>query len=305
MTESDLEMRVEQLTRELRRLASELLRVAAEHPDSARGRELSGAARVLAEGVLGRLDGDVVNAPAGPEPEVWDAVPGSAGIAGAGAGASSLGTIGSGPAGRRVEPTATAREQLVELYLDTYERWTEKPFFGSPHLSDRQDDAMFRLKWAKGNVFATAPLWNDVVPQRGKPVRRLLQTKAETARRLHHCYVVDRDLDSPEGELAGRVADGCRAIQASRVLKDGGFVEKYDFEKQLDGFRWRALVTAAGRGEHARTDLLARLDRLEALAAVVLDADVAYRERNNGPAAHARLTAAAQAMTAEIQALTA
>ncbi|MFD4125289.1 hypothetical protein ACFXKK_04925 [Streptomyces globisporus] len=60
-------------------MTSELLQVAAEHPDSARGRELSGAARVLAEAVLGRLDGALVNASAGPEPEVWDAVPGSAG----------------------------------------------------------------------------------------------------------------------------------------------------------------------------------------------------------------------------------
>ncbi|MER8193498.1 hypothetical protein ABTY00_05955 [Streptomyces microflavus] len=303
MTESDLEARVEQLTRDVRRLTSELLQIAAEHPDSVRGRELSGAARVLAEGVLGRLDGAPVNASAGPEPEVWDAVAGSAG--GAGAGASRSGVVGSGPAGRRVEPTARAREQLVELYVDKYERWAEKPFFRSPHLSDKQNDAMFRLKWAKGNVFATAPLWNDVVPQRDRPLRRLLQTKAETARRLHHCYVVDRDLDSPEGQLAGRVVDGCRALQASRVLRDGGFIDTYNFEKKLNGFRWRALVTAAGRGEHARTDLLAQLDRLEALAAAVLEADVAFRERNNGTAAHARLTAAAQAMTAEIQALTA
>ncbi|MFD6801562.1 hypothetical protein [Streptomyces cyaneofuscatus] len=303
MTESDLETRVEQLTRDLRRLTSELLQVAAEHPDSARGREFSGAARVLAEGVLGRLDGALVNASAGPEPEVWDAVPGSAGSAGPRA--SSSGSVGSGPADRRVEPIATAREQLVELYVDKYERWAEKPFFRSPHLSDKQNDAMFRLKWAKGNVFATAPLWNDVVPQRDRPVRRLLQTKAETARRLHHCYVVHRDLDSPEGELAGRVVDGCRALQASRVLRDGGFVDTYNFEKKLNGFQWRALVAAAGRGEHARTDLLAQLDRFEVLAAAVLEADVAFRERNNGPTARARLTAAAQAMTAEIQALTA
>ncbi|MGC4931243.1 hypothetical protein [Streptomyces sp. DT117] len=294
---------MEQLTRDLRRLTSELLQVAAEHPDSARGREFSGAARVLAEGVLGRLDGALVNASAGPEPEVWDAVPGSAGSAGARA--SSSGVVGSGPAGRRVEPIATAREQLVELYVDKYERWAEKPFFRSPHLSDKQNDAMFRLKWAKGNVFATAPLWNDVVPQRDRPVRRLLQTKAETARRLHHCYVVHRDLDSPEGELAGRVVDGCRALQASRFLRDGGFVDTYNFEKKLNGFQWRALVAAAGRGEHARTDLLAQLDRFEVLAAAVLEADVAFRERNNGPTARARLTAAAQAMTAEIQALTA
>lgn len=190
MTESDLETRVEQLTRDLRRLASELPQVAAEHPDSARGRDFSAAARVLAEGVLGRLDGALANPSAGP------------------------------------------------------------------------------------------------------------------ARRLHHCYMVDRDLDSPEGELAGRVVDGCRALQASRVLGDGGFVDTYNFEKKLNGFRWRALV-AAGRGEHARTDLLAQLDRFEALAAAVLGADVAFRERSNGPAARARLTAAAQAMTAEIQALTA
>ncbi|MFJ9977539.1 hypothetical protein [Streptomyces cyaneofuscatus] len=41
------------------------------------------------------------------------------------------------------------------------------------------------------------------------------------------------------------------------------------------------------------------------LAAAVLGADVAFRERNNGPAGRARLTAADQAMTAEIQTLTA
>ncbi|MFD8062430.1 hypothetical protein ACFXA0_22505 [Streptomyces cyaneofuscatus] len=69
--------------------------------------------------------------------------------------------------------------------------------------------------------------------------------------------------------------------------------------------QWRALVAAAGRGEHARTGLLAQLDRFEVLAAAVLEADIAFRERNNGPAARARLTAAARAMTAEIQALTA
>ncbi|GGY13766.1 MULTISPECIES: hypothetical protein [Streptomyces] len=302
MTELNIETRVEHLTRGLRRLASELLQVAAEHPDAARGRELSGAARVLTEGVLGRLDCAVVNAPAGPDPEVWDTVAGAAG--GAAARVSTVGAVGSAPVDR-AGPSGTAREQLVELYLGKYERWTEKPFFRSPHLSERQEVALLRLKWADGNVFATAPLWNDVVPQRGKRVRRLLHTKAERARRLHHCYVLDRDLDSPEGELAGQVADGCRAIQSSRVLRDGGFVEPYAFDRQMDGFRWRALVTAAGRGEHARTDLLAHLDRLEALAAAVLEADVAFRERNNGPAAHAKLTAASQAMTAAIQVLTA
>ncbi|CAM5458092.1 putative protein OS=Streptomyces cyaneofuscatus OX=66883 GN=G3I52_08270 PE=4 SV=1 [Streptomyces cyaneofuscatus] len=77
----------------------------------------------------------------------------------------------------------------------------------------------------------------------------LANPSAGPARRLHHCYVVDRDLDSPEGELAGRVVDGCRAFQASRVSRDGGFVDTYNFEKKLNGFRWRALVAAGGRGE--------------------------------------------------------
>jgi len=104
------------------------------------------------------------------------------------------------------------------------------------------------------------------------------------ARRLHHCYVVDRDLDSPVGELAGRVVDGCRALQASRVLRDGGFVDTYNFEKKLNGFQCRALFAAAvGRGEHARTDLLAQLGRFEVLAAAVLGADVAFRDDGGDP----------------------
>ncbi|WOP07190.1 hypothetical protein R2B67_00995 [Streptomyces cyaneofuscatus] len=49
--------------------------------------------------------------------------------------------------------------------------------------------------------------------------------------------MVDRDLDSPEGELAGRGVDGCRALQASRVLRDGGSVDTYNVEKKLNGFQ--------------------------------------------------------------------
>ncbi|MFC7220522.1 hypothetical protein ACFQLX_20510 [Streptomyces polyrhachis] len=60
MSERDVEARVEELARGLRRVAAGLLEAAAEHPDAARVRELSTAARVLANDVLARLDGEAV-----------------------------------------------------------------------------------------------------------------------------------------------------------------------------------------------------------------------------------------------------
>ncbi|MFF2504182.1 hypothetical protein ACFVTY_12515 [Streptomyces sp. NPDC058067] len=57
MSEQNVEARVDELARGLRRMAASLLEAAAEHSEPGRARELSAAARVLMNSVLARLEG--------------------------------------------------------------------------------------------------------------------------------------------------------------------------------------------------------------------------------------------------------
>ncbi|MEV7239049.1 hypothetical protein AB0N06_35685 [Streptomyces sp. NPDC051020] len=119
-----------------------------------------------------------------------------------------------------------------------------------------------------------------------------MTSKAEVLRRMHHSYVVRRDLDGPEGELAVQVLLGCKAILRCRAVSDGDFIDKPDLERQMEALQWRALVTAAARGEGSGAQLLTRLSELEALAAAILELDTAFRQRNSDPFLGARIAAA-------------
>ncbi|WP_033329293.1 hypothetical protein [Streptomyces yerevanensis] len=275
MSERDVDARVEELIRGLRRMAAGLLEAAAEHPDAVRARELSAAARVLTNGVLARLDGEAVeDSPAHrSEPEVQDTVL---------------------PANNAASESGTALDELVELYLPDYARRLDKdPVMFDPDLPYERWNSLHRVRYGRGTPFDNAPLWNDAVPSRGKAVVRGMTSKAEVLRRLHHSYVIRRDLDSPEGELAVQVLEGCKAIRRSRAIVDGDFVDESDLELKLEALQWRALVIAAGRNEHARAQLLTRLRQLEVLAAAVLELDTAFRQRNSNPSLGARIAGAA------------
>ncbi|MDG4859012.1 hypothetical protein P8605_12745 [Streptomyces sp. T-3] len=283
MSEPDVDARVEELTRGLRRMAAGLLDAAAEHPDAVRARELSGAARILTNDVLARLDGEAVtNSPAGrSEPEVQDAAPSVKG---------------------EIAESASVLEELVELYLPDYERRLDDgPVMTDPDLSYERWEHLHRVKYGRGSAFEAAPLWNDTVPSRGKRVVRVLTSKREVLRRMHHTYVTKQDLDSPEGELAVRLLQGCKAILRSRVIGDGDLIEKSDLKVRLEDLQWRALVIAAGRGEHSHAQLLTQLRQLEVLAAAILELDTVFRQRNNGPDLGARIAGAAQGVKAVLR----
>ncbi|MGW7081381.1 hypothetical protein [Streptomyces sp. NPDC054866] len=283
MNERDVEAQVEELTRGLRRMTAGLLGAAAEHPDAVRARELSAAAKVLTNDVLTRLDKEAVEDTSAhrSEPEVQDAVPSAASAA---------------------TESGAALAELVELYLPNYERvLDEDPVMTDPELPYERWNHLHRLKYGRGTPFEDAPLWNDPVPSRGKAVVRGMSSKAQVLRRLHRSYVTRRDLDSPEGELAIQVLHGCDAIRRSRAIGDGDFVDKSDLDLKLDTLRWRALVTAAGRGEQAHAQLLTQLRRLEVLAASVLELDTAFRQRNSGPSVGARLAGATHGVKAALQ----
>ncbi|MEV2214947.1 hypothetical protein AB0H86_26475 [Streptomyces sp. NPDC050997] len=283
MSERDVDKRVEELTRGLRRMAAALLEAAADHPDAIRARELSAAARVLTNDVLARLDGEAVeDSPAHrSEPGLQDTVP---------------------LAKRVASESGEALEELVELYLtDFARRLDDDPVMIDPDLSYERRNHLRRVRYGRGKPFEDAPLWNDAVPSRGKAVMRGTTSKAEVLRRLHHSYVIRRDLDSPEGELAVQVLQGCKAIRRSRAIDDGGFVDKSELEQKLEALQWRALVIAAGRGKHARAQLLTHLRQLEVLAAVVLELDTAFRQRNSNPSLGARIAGAAHGVKAVLQ----
>ncbi|MER6349059.1 hypothetical protein ACWC10_27700 [Streptomyces sp. NPDC001595] len=290
MDERDAEVRVEELTRGLRRLAAGLLEAAAEHPDAVRARELSAAARALTGDVLARLDGVAVDgsaaAPAEPEvaevAEVHDAVP---------------------PAKAGAESSCgSALEELVELYVPRRaRRLTEDPVMTEPGLRYERWKHLHRVRYGRGTPFEKAPLWTDEVPGRGRRVVRGVHSRAEVLRRLHHTYVTRRDLDGPEGELALRVLAGCGAISRSRAMEDAELIDSSQLASRLEAVKWRALVTAAERGEHARAELRTQLRQLDVLAAAVLELDVAYRRRDSSPALGARIAGAAQGVKAVLR----
>ncbi|WP_147481250.1 hypothetical protein [Streptomyces shenzhenensis] len=283
MSEWDVDARVEELTRGLRRMAARLLQSAAEHPDAVRARELSAAARVLTSDVLARLDGEAVeDSPAHrSEPEVQDTVP---------------------LAKSAASEYRAALDELVELYLPDYtRRLDDDPVMTDPDLSYERWNHLHRVRYGRGNTFEDAPLWNDAVSSRGKAVVRGMTSKVEVLRRLHHSYVTRQDLDSPEGELVVQVLQGCKATQRSRAIGDGDFVDELDLKRKLDTLQWRAVVIAAGRGEQARAQLLTQLRQLEVLAAVVLELDTAFRQRSSSPSLGARIAAAAHGVKAVLR----
>ncbi|MFJ7412222.1 hypothetical protein ACIQWZ_15600 [Streptomyces sp. NPDC098077] len=289
MSEQDVEARVEELSRGLRRLAAGLLEAAAEHPDAVRARELSSAARVLTNDVLPHVDGEADTAsPARPsEPELQDAVPPAKNTAANSA---------AGP--------GSAREELVELYLKHFDRDFHKHgglVMTDPNLHGKPLNHLQRVKYGRGKRFRDAPQWNDTVPSRGKRVIRGMTSRPEVLRRLHHSYVISRDLRSPEGELAVQVLQGCLAIDRSRAINGGNFVDRWDMDQKLTELRWRTLVVAAERGEHASAQLLTQLGQLEVLAVAILELDTAFRRRTSAPSMDPRIAGAAHAVKAVLQ----
>ncbi|MET8828043.1 hypothetical protein ABZX40_21420 [Streptomyces sp. NPDC004610] len=271
MSEQDVDARVEELNRELRRLAGELLLAAADHPDPGRARTLSAAARELTGTVLARLDGQPVEDSARPEtnaeapevqdvPDVQDTVP---------------------PVRAGAPDSRPALGELVERYASDFNGIGEdNPVMIDPELRSDQWARLHRVRFGKGEHFAGAPLWNDTVPDRGRKARRLT-TGPAVLRRLHRTYVTLRDLETPEGELALRFLRGSHGIQYSRGITEGGFVGRGHLNRKLTELEWRAVVTAAERGEHAQARILELLRQLEVLAAPVLALDVAFRQRND------------------------
>lgn len=262
---------MEELNRELRRLAGELLLAAADHPDPGRARTLSAAAGELAGAVLARLDGRPVEDSPGPGgkreasevpgiPEVQDAVP---------------------PVRADAPDSNSPLGKLVECYVDDFARIGEEdPVMIDPGLSYDQWAHLHRVGSGKRRHFGGAPLWNDTVPDRGRKVRRLTSGPA-TLRRLHRTYVTLLDLETPEGGLALRFLRGSHGIQHSRGIVEGGCVDRGSLGRKLTVLEWCAVVTAAERGEHARARILELLRQLEVLAAPVLALDVAFRRRND------------------------
>ncbi|MFJ8250305.1 hypothetical protein [Streptomyces sp. NPDC094466] len=286
MNEHEIDARVEELGRGLRRMAAGLLEAAADHPDGVRARELSAAARVLTNDVLPRLDGEAGTARPG-EPEVQDAPPRAE---------STTVTTSAQP--------GSARAELVEMYLPDYERHLREekdPVMMDPDLSYAGWKHLMRAEHGRGKPFKDAPLWTDTVPSRGKAVVRGVTSKTEIMRRLHHSYVNLRDLKSPDGELALEVYQGCQAMEHSRAVRDGDFVETSGLGLKLLALRWRALVIGAGRGEHARSQLLAQLRQLDVLASPLLELDTAFRKRHSDPSLGPRIAGAAHEVEAVLQ----
>lgn len=127
---------------------------------------------------------------------------------------------------------------------------------------------------------------------------RGVTSRAEILRRPHHSYVTLRDLNSPDGELAVEMYQGCQAIEHSRAIRDGDFVNTADLRLKLQDLRWRALVIGAGRGEHARSELLARLGQSDVLASPLLELDTAFRQRDSDPSLGSRIAGAAHGVKA-------
>ncbi|MFD3999231.1 hypothetical protein [Streptomyces rubiginosohelvolus] len=286
MNEQEIDARVEELSRGLRRLAAGLLDAAADHPDAVRARELSAAARVLTNDVLARVDGEVGTARPS-EPDVQDTPPRAKGA-----------TVNTS-----ARP-GSAREELVGRYLPDYERQLHEdddPVMMDPDLPYERWIHLHRAEFARRKPFKDAPLWNDTVPSRGKAVVRGVTSKAEVLRRLHHSYVTLRDLKSPDGELAIEVYQGCQAIDNSSVIRDGDFVNRSDLRRKLRDLQWQALVIGAGRGEHARAELITLLGQLDVLASALLELDAAFRQPTGDPSLGPKLAGAAHAVKAVLQ----
>ncbi|WP_329571924.1 hypothetical protein [Streptomyces sp. NBC_01361] len=280
MSAQDVEARVDELARGLRRMAASLLEAAAEHPEAGRARELSAAARVLMNSVLARLDGDA-----------GEGLPVDGGV-------SERGVQDSGPVPAE---TGSGLEELVGLYVSKYDRDLEDPVMTDPSLSYEKSRPLSRVQYAHDDSFEDAPLWKDAVPSRGKAVVRGMTTKAEVLRRMHHHYVLRRDLDGPEGELAVRVLLGCRAILSSQAVRGGDYFDHWKLERKLDALRWRAVVTAAERGAEAQAQLAEMLKELETLADAVGKLDTLFRRQVGDPSLAAGIPGVVRVVEAILQ----
>lgn len=117
MIESEVDARVDELVRGLRRITGALLVMASAHPDAARARELALAASILNTDVLPRLDEDPGEAVAVPGAAPPSRIP---------------------PPASRATNGSTAIGTLVERYPPDDARHPAQPVLLDPELPDRK-----------------------------------------------------------------------------------------------------------------------------------------------------------------------
>lgn len=278
MIESEVDARVDELVRGLRRITGALLVMASAHPDAARARELALAASVLTTDVLPRLDEDHGEAAAG---TAQDAAPPS--------------RIPSPPS--RATTGSTAIGTLVERYPPDEARHPAQPVLLDPELPYEKWRHLHRLTYRRPAAFDAAPSWNDPTPHLGRPVRWGIASSATVVRCMRHHYVTMRDLNSPAGQLVQRTLHASRAMLESRAVRGdlfsgGQLPDRHELERKLERAQWHAAVLAAGRGDAALPQLETILRDFEILARVILELDDLYRTRPAHPAAEGRLAEA-------------
>lgn len=273
MFESEVDARVDELVRGLRRITGALLVMASAHPDAARARELALAASVLTTEVLPRLDEEAAGAAVetGAVAEAGDAVP---------------------PA--PVPTGSTAIGTLVERYPPDPAHHPTQPVLLDPELSYEKWRHLHRLTYRRPAAFDSAPYWNDHTPHLGRPVRWGVASSATVVRRMRHHYVTMRDLDSHAGRLVQRMLHVSRAILESRAVRGdlfggGQLPDRHELERKLEQAQWNAAVLAAGRGDAALPQLETFLRDFEMLARAILELDDLYRTRPAHPAIEGRL----------------
>ena len=271
MFESEVDARVDELVRGLRRITGALLVMASAHPDAARARELAVAASVLTTDVLPRLDEDAGGAREVPVVAGEDVLP------------SSPATTGS-----------TAIGTLVERYPPDHAHHSVQPVLLDPELPYEKWRHLHRLTYRRPAAFDSAPYWNDPTPHLGRPVRWGVASSATVVRRMRHHYVTMRDLDSHAGRLVQRMLHASRAILETRAVRGdlfggGQLPDRHELERKLERAQWNAAVLAARRGDTALPQLETILRDFEILARAILELDDLYRTRPATPTAEGRL----------------
>ncbi|MFI1353000.1 hypothetical protein ACH4TV_05365 [Streptomyces sp. NPDC020898] len=288
MIESEVDARVDELVRGLRRITGALLVMASAHPDSARARELAVAASVLTTDVLPRLDDEEAVGPV-EAAQAQGAVP---------------------PFRIPPSPTSaagsTAIGTLVERYLPDLATRPVQPVLLDPELPYEKWRHLHRLTYRRPAAFDSAPSWSDPAPHLGRPVRWGIASSATVVRRMRHHYVTMRDLDSPAGQLAQRMLHASWAILESRAVRGdlfggGHLLDRHELEGKLERAQWNAAVLAAGRGDAARPQLETILREFEILARAVLELDDLYRTGPAHPAVEGRLADALRGTRALIR----
>ncbi|WP_369036201.1 hypothetical protein [Streptomyces adonidis] len=273
MFESEVDARVDELVRGLRRITGALLVMASAHPDAARARELAVAANVLTTEVLPRLDEEAGSAGDAVEVSVAgeDALPPSPATAG-----------------------STAIGTLVERYPPDHAHCPAQPVLLDPELPYEKWRHLHRLTYRRPAAFDSAPYWNDPTPHLGRPVRWGVASSATVVRRMRHHYVTMRDLDSHAGRLVQRMLHASRAILETRAVRGdlfsgGQLPDRHELERKLERAQWNAAVLAARRGDTALPQLDTILRDFEILARAILELDDLYRTRPAHPTAEGRL----------------